>query len=83
MPYDQVSIINRLNKIDVDNSIFILMLYFQIIQRFQQFSLCRVASLKGLPVHRYSAVIFNIFCPFRIIRLKLNIWKQIVAQLEM
>ena len=32
---------------------------FQIILRSDQLSLCRVAALKLLPVHRYSVVIFT------------------------
>ena len=36
---------------------------FQIIERSQQLSLCRVAALKSLPVYRYCVVIFTFSGP--------------------
>ena len=36
---------------------------FQIIQRSKQLSLCSVAALKCLPVHRYSVVIYTFSGP--------------------
>ena len=36
------------------------MIYFHIISRSQQLSLYHVATLKGLPVHRYSVIILKV-----------------------
>ena len=37
--------------------------FLQIIKRPQQLSLCRVAALKSIPIHRYSVVIFTFSGP--------------------
>ena len=67
MSHMPLSLINRLNK--TESAIFKLWMLcfqrisFQIMSNSQQLSLCHVAALKSLPVHRYSVVI----CTFMVL----------------
>ena len=62
-----LSLMNRLNK--TESAVFIFGCFiskgspYQIIQRSQLLSLCRVAVLKSLPVHRFRVVIFTFSGP--------------------
>ena len=83
MSHLTLSLMNRLHK--TESAIFKLWMLcsqrmsFQIIQNSQQLSLCCVAALKGLPVHRYS-VIFYIFLSFGTVGLNTFIWEQSSTQ---
>ena len=76
MSHLSLSLINRLNK--TESAVFKLwMLYFQrisfqIIYRSQQLSLCSVAALEHLRVHRYSVVIFKFSGPLGLYGSTLN-----------